>query len=249
MWGFVKKNTLAGYMASVLLCILMLVLIPTEALAEDGGSGISYEKTGSILIKLMEKEDCQPGYIKTEVVFLSQKEVEDFAMYFYNNYYYGSVPVKVCYTIYSDKPGEYHLSVYTDKPQEAAREQRTAERKLEEAAAGMCAQGEYDKAMEVYQWTYDHFDYDYSLRNISIYSALETGMTVCNGYTRIFQALCTKRGLECEIVYGEGHAWNKVWLGGQWRYVDITWNKNLSENRWLFLKEDEMGSRHRPLEG
>lgn len=248
VWGFMRKNTLAGYMAGVLLCILMLALMTAEALAKDGSSGIRYEEAGATIIKLMEDENCRPGYIKTEIVFLSQEEVEDFASYFYNQYYYGSVSVKVCYTIYTDKPGKYYLSVYTDKPQEAAREQRAAEKMLEDVAAGMNAQGDYDKAMEVYQWTYDHFEYDYSLRNINVYSALKTGETVCNGYTRIFQALCTKRGLDCEIVYGEGHAWNKVWLEGQWRYVDITWNKNLSENRWLFLLEDEMSSRHRPLE-
>ena len=30
MWGFMRKNTLAGYMAGVLLCILMLALIPVS---------------------------------------------------------------------------------------------------------------------------------------------------------------------------------------------------------------------------
>lgn len=244
-----KKHTLAGFMTKVFMYTIMLMLLPAGAAeAEDGSSGISYENTGGTIIKLMEGENCQPGYISTGVVFSSEKEVESFAQYFYKRYYYGSIQVKVCYMIRSDRPGEYGLSVYTENPHEAARQQRVVEKTLEEAAAGMSAQSDYDKAMEVYQWAYDQFEYDYSLTNINVYSAFETGKTVCNGYTRIFQALCARRGLVCEIVYGADHAWNRVLLDGQWRYVDITWNKNASENRWLFLREEEMGSHRKLLE-
>lgn len=249
MGYLMKTHTLAGYTVRVFICTLMLTFLSARAVpAEESSSGINYENTGGTIIKLMENENCRPGYINTGVVFSSEKEVENFARYFYKRYYYGSTQVKVCYTTHSDMPGEYNLSVYTEKPQEAARQQRVVEKKLEEAAAGMSAQGDYDKAMEVYQWTYDQFEYDYSLKNIYVYSAFETGKTVCNGYARIFQALCASRGLECEIVYGADHAWNRVLLDGQWRYVDITWNKNVSENRWLFLREEEMGSHHKPLE-
>lgn len=244
-----KTHTLAGLTVRVFMCTLLLVLLLSGAApADDGSSGISYENTGAVIIKLMEDENSQPGYIYTDVVFSSQTEVESFAQYFYKSYYYGSTQVKVGYSTRSDMPGEYSLCVYTEKPQEAAREQRVVEKKLEEAAAGMSAQGDYDRAMEVYQWTYDQFEYDYSLKSINVYSAFETGKTVCNGYARIFQALCAGRGLECEIVYGVDHAWNRVMLDGQWRYVDITWNKNISENRWLFLREEEMGSHQKQLE-
>lgn len=246
---FMKTHTLAEFTARVFMCTLMMMLLSARAVpAKDGGSGVSYENTGGTIITLMENENCRPGYISTGVVFSSEKEVESFAQYFYKRYYYGSTQVKVCYTTRSDMPGEYNLSVYTEKPQEAARQQRMVEKKLEEAAAGMSAKSDYDKAMEVYQWTYNQFEYDYSLKSINVYSAFESGKTVCNGYTRIFQALCARRGLECEIVYSVDHAWNRVLLDGQWRYVDITWNKNISENRWLFLREEEMGSHHKPLE-
>lgn len=246
----IKTHILAGFAVRVFLCMMILMLLPAEVvLAEDGSSGTSYENTGGTIIKIMENENCQPGYIDTGVVFYSKEEVERFARYFYKRYYYGSTQVKVCYTTRSDMPGVYNLNVYTEKPQEAARQQRAVEKKLEEAAAGMSAQSDYDRAMEVYQWTYDQFEYDYSLKSMNVYSAFETGKTVCNGYTRIFQALCAGRGLECEIVYGADHAWNRVLLDGQWRYVDITWNKNASENIWLFLREEEMGSHQKALEG
>lgn len=244
-----RENRLTRYLVRASLCTLILVfLLAGTALAEDRGSGISFENAGNAIIEVMENENSQPGYIKTEFVFSEQAEVEEFATYFYKQFYYGSIPVKVCYMTYSNMPGQYILSVYTEKPQEAARQHRAAEKKLEEAVAGMSAQEDYDKAMEIYRWTYDNFEYDYSFKSTQVYSAFETGETVCNGYTRIFQALCIRRGLECEIVYSENHAWNRVLMNDQWRYVDITWNKNLSEDRWLFLKENEMSSLHKPLE-
>ena len=232
---------------NVLLCTLILLLLPagSQSLA-DGTGGQDYEKTGDLIMELIGGESACPGYIETGVLYSGEKEVKDFAAYFYKRYYFGDAPVKVYYTTYTSKPDEYHMGVYTEKPQEAARQHREAEEKLEEAAASMTAQRDYDKAMEIYRWVYDRFEYDYSQKSLSVYSAIRTGKAVCNGYTRLFQTLCARRGLACEIVTGENHAWNRVLIDGEWRYVDITWNKNLSEDRWLFLREDEMNKSHKP---
>lgn len=65
------------------------------------------------------------------------------------------------------------------------------------------------------------------------YGALVDNRAVCEGYTRAFQLLCQRRGIECLPVNGvsEGdgvgdgnHIWNAVMLDGEWYYVDVTWN-------------------------
>lgn len=49
---------------------------------------------------------------------------------------------------------------------------------------------------------------------------------VCQDYAEIFQAMCLQAGIPCEVVEGEVpgglHAWNRVWLWGQWYHLDAT---------------------------
>jgi hypothetical protein len=46
------------------------------------------------------------------------------------------------------------------------------------------------------------------------------------------------------MLYGSNHVWNRVKVDGHWRYVDITWDKNLEEHRWRLVSEDEWKSTH-----
>ena len=65
------------------------------------------------------------------------------------------------------------------------------------------------------------------------YGALVDGKAVCEGYTRAFQLLCEKVGIDCvpingtcnsDSAMGGNHIWNAVCLDGDWYYVDSTWN-------------------------
>ena len=65
------------------------------------------------------------------------------------------------------------------------------------------------------------------------YGALVDNMAVCEGYTRAFQLLCTKMGIDCVPVNGTcdsedlgngNHIWNAVNIEDDWYYVDVTWN-------------------------
>lgn len=62
---------------------------------------------------------------------------------------------------------------------------------------------------------------------------LARGTANCDGYARLFEALARATGLEAKIVTGlardlqnqpRPHAWNVVRLGGQWRFVDVTFD-------------------------
>ena len=54
------------------------------------------------------------------------------------------------------------------------------------------------------------------------------GKGVCESYSRAFQYLCQRIGLECILVVGdcdgEGHMWNMIQLEGDWYHMDLTWD-------------------------
>lgn len=60
------------------------------------------------------------------------------------------------------------------------------------------------------------------------YGALVEKKAVCEGYSRAFQLLCNRLGVDCISISGSGdgesHAWNNVRLDGEWYEVDVTWN-------------------------
>ncbi len=71
--------------------------------------------------------------------------------------------------------------------------------------------------------------------NQSSYSAIVGGSSVCAGYARAFQIACLRAGIPCYYITGESkgqnHAWNMVYINGQYYYVDLTWNDAISEAR------------------
>lgn len=82
------------------------------------------------------------------------------------------------------------------------------------------------------------------------YGALVKGAAVCDGYSKAFQILCNKLGVECVGINGycpefnkengessdTGHMWNCAKIGGEWYHVDVTWNDGDAHiQRYLYL--------------
>ena len=87
------------------------------------------------------------------------------------------------------------------------------------------------------------------------YGAIVDGKAVCEGYSRAFQLLCNKMGLDCVCIAGIaddiGHEWNCVKLDGEWYQVDVTWNDNDTPacvNDYLNLTDAQMYADHTPDE-
>lgn len=61
-----------------------------------------------------------------------------------------------------------------------------------------------------------------------VYGALVNRKAVCEGYARAFELLCNAVGINCVNIIGESHGelhmWNAVELGGDYYYVDVTWD-------------------------
>ena len=61
-----------------------------------------------------------------------------------------------------------------------------------------------------------------------IYGAAIEGKAVCEGYSKLFQYLCCRTGINATQIPGEagggGHMWNAVKLDGDWYEIDVTWD-------------------------
>ena len=108
---------------------------------------------------------------------------------------------------------------------------------------------DYEKELFVNDWIVDNCEYDEEAAQLhrqdsvraneqDAYGAIIDGKAVCEGYSRAFQLLCGKLGVDCSTVSGigytendetgesssEAHSWNCVLIGGDWYYADCTWN-------------------------
>jgi hypothetical protein len=106
------------------------------------------------------------------------------------------------------------------------------------------ASDDWEVARGAYVWIAENIRYDSAALfadSITIADAetvFRTRNSVCDGYARLFEAVCGEAGIEAPKVYGYAkgltdlpprlrnsvnHAWNAVRLSGEWRLVDVTW--------------------------
>lgn len=118
------------------------------------------------------------------------------------------------------------------------------ERDLDSLAAylGRGAKSEREKARAIFRWIADRVAYDVAGLKADRHPpndpeyALRTRLVVCDGYSKLYQALAERMGLEVEYIYGAaksgddkdpfegpGHAWNRVKIDGRWCLLDSTW--------------------------
>ena len=106
-------------------------------------------------------------------------------------------------------------------------------------AANICADLETDeeKIVAIHNFVAKYFRYDYmfaaKVRNGTITSytpdtnqLLETRKGVCCDFASLFAAMCRSQGIPCAVAtgYHDGgyHAWNFLYIDGEWLPVDLT---------------------------
>lgn len=129
---------------------------------------------------------------------------------------------------------QLEYSVSAEKLDEEKANFETALRKAVDSAPKNAT--DYDLELYVNNYIVDNCVYDKESAQANeikghendAYGALVDGKAVCEGYSRAFQLLCNKLGIDCINISGnadgESHAWNNVKLDGEWYEVDVTWN-------------------------
>lgn len=81
----------------------------------------------------------------------------------------------------------------------------------------------------------------------SAYDGLVNGSTVCCGYALAFQKMMDTMQIPCRILCGDSpegpHAWNVVYLDGQWYHIDTTWDdreENVISYDFFLLGQDSL---------
>ncbi|HLF45931.1 MAG TPA: transglutaminase domain-containing protein [Chitinophagaceae bacterium] len=132
-----------------------------------------------------------------------------------------------------------------------------------------------EKARAVFRWIAEHISY-----NVRIYNrnrtdpgnfyeepddssaalpslnervaakVLKRKMAFCDGYSRLFAALCTKMGIPTEVIhgyartsqtrqgkFGVNHSWNAVYLENSWHLLDVTWASGFVSYSSQYIKQ------------
>ena len=124
---------------------------------------------------------------------------------------------------------------------------------------------EFERALFVHDYIITHCDYDQegakdpdALVGVTAYDCLVDHLAVCSGYSRAYQMVLQRMGMECGICSGmsgsESHAWNYVQIGGKYYWVDVTFDDPVNASgsssgieHSYFLMDDEMLLRTRSI--
>jgi len=96
------------------------------------------------------------------------------------------------------------------------------------------AMNDHEKVKAIHDWVVSKVEYDQSLTNYTAYSALTTGLAVCQGYSLLTYKLMKEAGIPVLIAEGSvntgEHAWNMIELDGVWYHLDTTWDDPVIRN-------------------
>lgn len=125
----------------------------------------------------------------------------------------------------TEKLSDFELEIYN-----------AASRKLDEIK--LTAKTDYEIELAVHDFIVESSTYDQqAISALGIpcensenpYGILINHTGICLGYTTTFQLFMDMAQIPCLTVYsedkaGDEHAWNEVEIGGDWYYVDCTWD-------------------------
>lgn len=115
------------------------------------------------------------------------------------------------------------------------------------------AMNDLEKVRLIYSWIAYHIKYDADAYNTGHYGdltpegVLKSKISVCFGYSSLFQAMAVTAGLEGRQISGfakgygyqtgrgfpkePNHAWNAVKINGVWKLFDVTWGSGYGQDQ------------------
>lgn len=108
---------------------------------------------------------------------------------------------------------------------------------------------QYQTVLNIHDYLIDNITYSLDAKDAHTLSgALINGEAVCDGYSKAFKYLMDLLDYNCVVVHGkainqddEPHAWNLIEINENWYGVDVTWDDNKNENKYIyFLTTDQI---------
>lgn len=101
-----------------------------------------------------------------------------------------------------------------------------------------------EKSKVLYEYLDYRLQYDLTYQNSGAYATLRDNTGTCNGYTGLYNYLCTLAGIPMEAASGTGdtgsHIWSKINIDGINYHTDVTWGDpipdrpNYSNPKWFW---------------
>ncbi len=109
------------------------------------------------------------------------------------------------------------------------------------------------KVKAIHDFVVKHITYDSNyqgkLSSESVIRTIDKGRGVCGDYSMLFMHLCRRASIPCTFEAGDftlNHAWNAVFVNGEWKFVDTTWDDGAKgkvlytyylKDRFTFMKD------------
>lgn len=146
--------------------------------------------------------------------------------------------------------------VYTVSAADLSNAKKAFEEKVNSLTKDLSGKSDYDKALILHDRVAATVSYVSTANDQNAYGALVEGKAVCAGYSKAYQHLMNKVGIDAWSVIGksinpatkkqENHEWNLVKLDSLYYYTDVTWNdqgKNLFHT-YLNMSETQLKEKH-----
>ncbi len=92
---------------------------------------------------------------------------------------------------------------------------------------------DYEKALFIHDYLVKNTSYEIRYETLpnarkqlvyNAYGCIVNHRAVCQGYAQAFKYLMDRLGIESGVVTGGNHAWNYIRLGGEYYWIDCTWD-------------------------
>lgn len=121
---------------------------------------------------------------------------------------------------------------------EQAKQYKTAYEQLEFLNTWLCDNNSYndDAVVNMDAYQEEVSGAPWSSASAILSSSGKTVGPVCEGYSRAFQLLCSKLGINATVIVSDSdcHMWNNVQYGTHWTGIDVTWNDTGSDRTAYF---------------
>ena len=206
--------------------------------ASEGYFTVCYDETANVKMKVGVSYEGKTEYFdyspETESTYALNKGDGEYTITLYRNVR-GTSYAKVTSTRASVEL-DNGLAPYLTSTTEITFEEGD---EVSNIAAQLCdgVEEDSDKVVAIHNYIAENFEYDHSfakavkagkIKNYTPDTAeiLATQKGVCYDFSALFAAMCRSQGIACAVSKGyinEGyHAWNMVWIDGEWIAVDLT---------------------------
>lgn len=122
------------------------------------------------------------------------------------------------------------------------------------------AETERDAVLKIHQYIIHNISYDmdafttgsYKTKAYDAITVLNNQTSFCAGYSNLFAALTRAAGIKTRVINGTvdragerlEHAWNQVFVDGEWKFVDTTWDTGRTDLKYFLPTEEKFGEDH-----